>query len=48
MSQVPVKTRPVSTRAIAVPSKAGVPETSPVATSSKNVFSAVVTLLVNE
>ena len=48
MSQLPVKTRPVSTRAMAVPSKEGVPAVSPVATWSKNWFSAVVTLLVNE
>ena len=48
MSQVPVKTSPVSTSAMAVPSKEGVPAVSPVATSSKNWFSALVTLLVNE
>jgi hypothetical protein len=42
-----VKIRPVSTSERAIPSKAGVPEVSPVATWAKNWFSAVVTLFVN-
>jgi hypothetical protein len=41
-----VEHQPRSTNASAEPSKAGVPATSPVATCWKNVFSAVVTLLV--